>query len=156
MNILPRPIHHSLCVYVLLAAMISLSSTIAVAFLIDVSGVNDCGAIQERRSWLHSVMSGMILSPIVESALLTAVVRWVAALSEQNRYASILVPALSASVIHGAFCLWWGLAVIPAFIVYARAVVDYREVSWTKACLATSLVHVLHNTVAILLGWVLE
>lgn len=150
-----RTLDRSLSIYVARAAIISLSATSTVALLIHLGGMYHCGELQEERSWLHVVMSGMILSPILESALLTAAVRWVDALSGGNRNACIVIPAIAASAVHGVFCVWWGIAVMPAFIVYARAVVDYHRESWLRGCLVTLLIHVVHNVVAIVIARVL-
>lgn len=145
-----------LAIYTLKATSISVTTTVAVAFSIDYSGVADCSGLSHPRSWLHVILSGMILSPLLESALLTSAIRWIRAISNGSRLACIMIPALLASSVHGAFCVWWGFAVMPAFVVYAKAVIDHCDESWTKACFVTFGIHALHNAAVIVVGRALE
>ncbi len=131
--------------YVLRAGLISLLPSLALTFILALSGV-----ITEERgpafegSPLELIVLIVIVGPPLETLLMGLGLRILSFITKR----SVPLAAMSAFVwacLHSIAAPAWGLGVIWPFFVFSCSYLAWRQRAWWRALLVTSCIHAFQN-----------
>ncbi len=131
--------------YVLRTGLISLLPSLALTFILALSGIitEESGPTFEG-SPLGLIVFIVIVGPPIETLLMGLVLRILSLITKR----SIPLAAMSAFVwacLHSIAAPAWGLGVIWPFFVFSCSYLAWRQRAWWRAILVTSCVHAFQN-----------
>lgn len=137
---------------VLLASTVTLSAVGVLVNLwrflgIEVNGVGMGGG------YLAAIFSAGVIAPLLETALMAAMISFFKQLSSNNALV-ITTTALLWAFMHGVFDIYWGINTFFGFVVFCAVYLKFIAFGFWWAFAAASLNHAIHNTVIVTLAYI--